>query len=93
MRQGVAGDENLAEAEQLLGIDLARRDELRGLDVACGEVGLLVKRGGDPAGGGGLRLVTDRLSVSPGRTCNVGDSMPSGVTKQKSVRPALSTVV
>jgi hypothetical protein len=40
---------------------------------------------GEPGGGGGLRLVTERLSMSPGRICNVGDCRPSGVRKQKSV--------
>ena len=47
---------------------------------------------GEPGGGAGFRLVTERLSVSPGQTCKVGDCNPSGVTKQKSVRLALSTM-
>ena len=48
---------------------------------------------GDPGGGFGLELLADRLSVSPGLRCKVGDSNPSGVTKQNSVRPTSSTVV
>jgi hypothetical protein len=48
---------------------------------------------GNPDGGGGFRFVTVTFNVSPGDTCNVGDCIPSGVTKQKSERPALSTLV
>src|SRR3984893_3886887 len=47
----------------------------------------------EPAGGWGTLLVTVRLRVSPGFTCSVGDTRPSGVLKQKSVRPASSRVV
>src|SRR5690348_15566467 len=42
---------------------------------------------------GGSLLVRWMTIVSPGHTCSVGDSRPSCVLKQKSVRPALSSVV
>jgi hypothetical protein len=48
---------------------------------------------GEPAGAGGFRFLTTMLRVSPGLMRRVGDSKPTGVTKQNSVRFALSVVV
>ena len=48
---------------------------------------------GEPGGGGGFRFLTAMLRVSPGLMRRVGDSRPAGVTKQNSVRFALSVVV
>ncbi len=46
--------------------------------------------GSVPAGGFGTMFVRWIFRVSPGRTCNVGDSKPSGVWKQYRVRPFAS---
>src|ERR1700733_3128874 len=46
----------------------------------------------DGAGAGRL-LVTLTIRVSPGLTCSVGDSWPSGVVKQYSVSPFASVAV